>query len=365
MRELELEVHVDAAGNVFGTWHAGSGTPIVVGSHLDTVPDGGRFDGALGVLAGLHAIRLLKAEGVQPRRPIRIASFTDEEGGRFGTNLLGSRAFAGRDLSDLGERRDRQGVTLRDAMQQCGFDLDRLPEARGIDAVGGYLELHIEQGPVLERAGIDVGVVTGIVGLIDLRVRLRGQASHAGTTPMELRRDALVGGARVAVALRDGARADPDLKATVGSIAVQPGGVNVIPGACEFTVDVRSPTPDGLAGAEAFVHGVVSAVAGEEQLGAEVDEISRLAPTPLDPALQETLERAAELEGASHLRLVSGAGHDAMMLAPHVPAAMLFVPSRMGLSHSPEEFTPPEQCEVGARVLARALALLVTADQAP
>src|SRR5712692_1671329 len=191
LRSLGLEAEVDPAGNLIGRWTSGAGAPVLVGSHLDTVPRGGRFDGTLGVLAGLHAIRLLMERGVQPERPIWLASFMDEEGARFGTALLGSRAFVGEDLSALGDRRDEHGVSLREAMAALGFDFEQLPEARRINEVGAYLELHIEQGPVLERAGADIGVVTGIVGLIGFQARLVGEANHAGTTPMELRRDAL------------------------------------------------------------------------------------------------------------------------------------------------------------------------------
>ena len=360
MREIGLEVEVDAAGNVLGKWPAGTGKAVLVGSHLDTVPNGGRYDGALGVLAALEAFRVLQARALEPRQPLWLVSFTDEEGARFGTALFGSRAFVGEDLSGLGDRRDRDGVSLREAMRALGFDFERLPEGRGIDGVDAYLELHIEQGPVLEEAGVDVGIVTAIVGLVGLQARLLGEANHAGTTPMEARRDALVGAARAVIALREEARSRSDLTANVGSLSVEPGGSNVVPGACQFSIDVRSPTPDGLAHAERFVRETLARIAAEERLELEIRETFRLAPAPLHPGLQETLERAAELESASYLRLPSGAGHDAMVLARHVPTAMLFVPSRGGLSHSPEEFTPPEQCELGARVLARALELLVS-----
>ena len=359
LEEAGLEVEVDAAGNVFGKWHAGEGGPVLVGSHLDTVPNGGRFDGALGVLAGLEAIRLLKRRRVRPRRPVWLVSFMDEEGARFGTALFGSRAFAGDDLSDLGERRDGTGVTLRDAMAEAGLDFDRIGDAKAVGEIAAYVELHIEQGALLERAGADVGIVTAIVGLLGFRAHMTGEANHAGTTPMPLRRDALVGAARTVLALRDEARGRDDLTANVGSISVQPGGFNVVPGVCEFTIDVRSPTRETLSRADALVRDTLTTVATEEKLELELDESYRLDVTPLHPGLQDTLRRAAEAEGASFLDLPSGAGHDAMAVAPHVPTAMLFVPSRGGISHSPDEYTAPEQCDLGARVLARALELLV------
>lgn len=354
LQELGLETEIDSAGNVFGRWHAGEGSAVLVGSHLDTVPRGGRYDGALGVLAALDAVRTLRHEGVEPRRPLWVVSFNDEEGSSFQTGMLGSRAFCG-DL-DLDDWRSR-GVA--DAMAAAGFDFDRLPSARGVEQVGAYLELHIEQGPVLERSGVDVGIVTGITGMLGFRVRLLGAANHAGTTPMEARHDALAGAARVILALRDEARGREDMTANVGKIACEPGGFNVVPGAAEFTIDVRSPTPDGFSRAETFTRDLVDGVATEEGLGAEVSLTHRKEPVALDQGLQDVLATAAEAEGASYQRMSSGAGHDAMVLAHHVPAAMLFVPSSDGISHSPAEFTPSEQCDLGARVLLRAVRALV------
>ncbi len=354
LAELGLETELDAAGNVLGRWEAGEGKAVLLGSHLDTVPRGGRYDGALGVLAALEVVRRLKAEGVGPRRPLWLVSFNDEEGGRFQTGMLGSRAFVG-DL-DLEDWR-RRGVP--EAMAAAGLDFERLPEAHGIDGVGAYLELHVEQGPRLERSGVDLGIVTAVTGMLGFRARFLGEANHAGTTPMEHRRDALAGAARAVIALRDEARAREDMTANVGVIAVEPGGFNVIPGAAEFTIDVRSPTPTGFERSDRFVRKTLKAIAEEDGLELELAETHRKEPVALDPELQAALERAAEAEAASTTRMPSGAGHDAMVLAHHVPAAMLFVPSRGGLSHCPEEFTAPEQCELGARVLTRAVRGLV------
>jgi allantoate deiminase len=358
--ELGLDVEIDAAGNLLARWEIGSGRAVLVGSHLDTVPHGGRYDGALGVLAGFHAIRLLKEWGVEPRRPIWLASFMDEEGARFGTALFGSRAFAGEDMGELADRRDVAGISLREAMTAAGFDFDRLAHARRIDEIGAYLELHIEQGPVLEQEGIELGIVTGIVGVLGFRARFLGEANHAGTTPMRMRRDALAAAARVVLALREAALERGDITTNVGIISVEPAGFNVVPGVAEFTIDTRSATQEGFASLEPLVRETLERVASEEGLGLEAHEIFRLDPLPLDETLVATFERAAELEGVKYLRLPSGAGHDAMVVGRQVPAGMLFVPSRRGISHSPEEYTTPEQCELGSRVLARALQLLVT-----
>ena len=356
LQELGLETEIDAAGNVLGRWEEGEGTAVLVGSHLDTVPRGGRYDGALGVLAALEVVRTLKHEGISLRRPLWIVSFNDEEGSRYQTGMLGSRAFIG-DLDPEDWR--RRGVA--DAMAAGGFDFERLGEAKAVDRVGAYLELHIEQGPVLEQEGLDLGIVSGIAGLLGFRVRLSGEANHAGTTPMASRRDALAGASRIVLELRDEARSRGDMTANVGILTVAPGGFNVIPGTAEFTIDARAGDADTFARAEKFVRDTLERVAAEEQLELEVTKTHRKPPTPLDPGLQDLLAQGAAAEGATARSMPSGAGHDAMVLAKHVPAAMLFVPSRAGISHSPDEYTSPEQCELGARVLARAVRALVAA----
>ena len=354
LQELGLETEIDAAGNVLGRWEEGEGSAVLVGSHLDTVPRGGRYDGALGVLAALDVVRTLKREGASLRRPFWVVSFNDEEGSRFQTGMLGSRAFIG-DLDPEDWR--RRGVA--DAMAAGGFDFDRLGDAEAVDRVGAYLELHIEQGPVLEQEGLDLGIVTGIAGLLGFRLRLTGEANHAGTTPMASRRDALAGAARIVLELRDEARSRGEMTTNVGILTVAPGGFNVIPGTAEFTIDARAGDADAFARAETSVCDTLERIAAEEQLELDVTETHRKPPTPLDPELQELLAEAAAAEGATARTMPSGAGHDAMILAEHVPAAMLFVPSRAGISHSPDEYTPPEQCELGARVLARAVRALV------
>ena len=262
MRALGMDVEIDAAGNLIGKWDVGSGSPVVVGSHLDTVPSGGRFDGALGVVAGLHAVKHLQEQGFEPRRPLWVVAFMDEEGTRFGSALFGSRAFVGEDVASFRDRADAGGIPLFQAMRDAGFDFDRVAEASAVDRIGAYVEMHVEQGPVLEAEGVDIGVVTSVVGLRGYRVELRGQANHAGTTPMRLRRDALAGAARVVLELREFARARTDVTANVGKITVAPGGANVVPGFAEFTLDVRAASDEQVAGLERAVEEIVSRVAG-------------------------------------------------------------------------------------------------------
>jgi allantoate deiminase len=358
MRALGLEVEIDPGGNLIGRWQSGAlrSGAVLVGSHLDTVPSGGRFDGALGIVAAIHAVARLKEEGFEPVRPLWIAAFMDEEGTRFNAALFGSRAFTGEHLADLGQRFDITGLSLREAMAAAGFDLDRLGAAHRVDEVGAYLELHIEQGPVLEAEEIEIGVVTSIVGVRGYRVRLIGEANHAGTTPMRLRRDALAGAARITLELRDTARARDAVTLNVGKLGIEPGGANVVPGVADFTIDVRSPNAAEMKELEHLVEATVARIAAEERLlVAELEQTFALEPLELDPELVDVVDRAAQAQGASAMRMPSGAGHDAMVVGRSVPAAMIFVPSRGGISHSPEEYSSPAHVELGMRVLAGAL----------
>ena len=357
---LGLQAAVDAAFNAVCVWPGSADeTAVVVGSHLDTVPDGGRYDGAFGVLAGLEVVHRLRERGFAPRRPIWLVAFNDEEGTRFDSSMFGSHAFVGDDVTHFLERVDADGVRLHEAMRTAGSDPAQLPGASARGRIGHYLELHIEQGPRLETAGQPVAVVSAIVGMRGYVVTLRGKANHAGTTPMHARRDALAGAARCLLELREAVRAEEQMTVNVGRVDVEPGGANVIPGVVRFTVDIRSPTAEGLARADALVHRAVAEAAGAEQLDAEVDETFLHPATELDPALRAVLARQVAAAGAEVVELVSGAGHDAMVLAAHVPAAMLFVPSRAGVSHAPDEYTAPELYEPALTVLTETIAELV------
>lgn len=362
-RELErlgLEVETDAAGNLIGRWPAAGGKAVMSASHLDTVPHGGRFDGALGVLGAVEAIRILRREGFEPVRPIWIGAFMDEEGARFGTALFGSRAFCGHDVSASLDARDANGISMREAMAAGGFDADRVGEAARVDEVGAYVELHIEQGPLLDTRGERVGLVEAICGVLGYRVSLDGVANHAGTTPSEMRHDALVGGARVVLALRERAAALTELSATVGRIRAFPGGTNVIPGRCEFTVDLRAATAEAFEAAQAWFATMVEEVSAGDGLVPTVECDYAVPPTPMATEVIEAIEGATLEEGITPVRMASGAGHDAMNVGLRAPAGMIFVPSRAGVSHSPDEFTASEDCELGARVLASALRRLAS-----
>jgi hydantoinase/carbamoylase family amidase len=362
MARLGLAVEVDGAGNVFGRWEVGSGTPVLVGSHLDSVPHGGRFDGPLGVVGALHAVAALQAAGVRPRRPIWVVSWTDEEGARFGTSLFGSRAFAGHDVLGEAGRVDAAGATLADAMRAWGLDPAGVGQARGIDGIGAYLELHIEQGPRLQDAGIDVGVVTGLVGLMSFDVVFQGQANHAGTTPMEARRDALAAAARTVLAIREEALRRPGTVANVGHVAVQPGAANVVPGRAELIVEMRAQDEATWERIPEIVRATVDDAARRERVAVTITERYRLPPATFSAELAGVAQDAARLEGASATRMFCGAGHDGMSLADRVPVSMILIPSVAGISHAPEEFSEPAACAIGARVLARMLARVATAE---
>ncbi|CAN5248191.1 allantoate amidohydrolase [soil metagenome] len=360
MRSAGLATSRDAAGNLFGRWETGTGPTILVGSHLDTVPSGGRFDGALGVVGALDAVRRLQASGFRPARPITVVAFMDEEGARFGTDFFGSRAFVGDDLVAEASRTDLSGVSLAGAMGELGRPFDELRSAVRVEDVAAYLELHIEQGPVLEQAEAEIGIVTAIVGFRSLRVVFDGTASHIGTTPMDARSDALAGAARAVLALREHARRSNAGLATTGSLIVEPGVHTVIPGRTTLVVDMRAADDDVLDSLAALFKATVEDIASEEGLDVELVETLRGRPVPLDSGIAAIATDAASLVGAQSLTMTSGAIHDAMVLAQHVPTGLLFVPSVGGVSHSPDEHTTPAACEVGVATLAETLKALAT-----
>ncbi len=366
LRELGLTAEIDPAGNVIGRWEvestADAAPAVLIGSHLDTVPDGGRFDGALGVLSALEAIRRLKAEGFRPCRPLWIAAFNDEEGARFDTSMFGSTAFVGDDLAALRDRVGVDGIPLAEAMRQRGFDFDEVPRAKAIDGVGCYLELHIEQGPRMQAQLLDTAVVTTVVGIGGYRVTLHGQTNHAGTTPMGERRDALTGASRVVLALRDAALTAGDVTANVGRIEVRPGGTNVIAGEAVFFVDIRTANLETFPTLGTLVRDTVCAAAAAEGLTAEIGVTYEHQPVPMDSDLRHLLGQEMDAQGLAWASLSSGAGHDAQVLAQHVPTGMIFVPSQDGISHAPQEFTSPEQREPGVSVLTSVLKKLLLSE---
>ncbi|WPE23548.1 M20 family metallo-hydrolase [Shinella zoogloeoides] len=350
-RALGCTVEVDGVGNMFATL---PGTEpglaaIAVGSHLDTQPAGGRFDGILGVLAGVEILRVLHAAGRRLRHPFTVINWTNEEGSRFSPAMMGSGVFCGvHDLETILVRKDKDGVTVGEALAAIGY---RGAHAPGHLPLAAYLELHIEQGPVLEADGSAVGVVSGVQGLCWLDVRIRGTEAHAGAFPMNLRADALVSAAKVVLVAEAVALKHPPGVATVGHIHAMPNSRNVVPGEVRLEIDMRHPEAVGLAAIEAAL------TADIERLvpGAEVSVVWRKAPVVFDAALRGVIRQEAEALGLSAIDMVSGAGHDAAHVAGRVPAAMIFIPSREGLSHNEREFSSPQQCAEGADLLLRSV----------
>ncbi len=363
MRAAGLETRLDAVGNLFGRWPGTEpGAPVVLtGSHVDTTLNAGRYDGVLGVLGAIEAVHALREQGVVPRRSIEVVAWAGEEP-RFGTGCVGSRAAAGElARADLDRLRDRAGVSMADALRQAGFDPDRLAEAR-IDpaTVRALVELHIEQGIVLETHGEQVGVVTAIAAPHDFRLTLRGAATHAGATPMGLRRDALAGAAEAMLVIERLAQQSPSATtvATVGVVRARPGAINVVPGEVELDVDVRD---SDLAAREQVVDAIVTAtseIAQRRGLEAEVAPIVDDVPVQCDGLVVEAAQAACRELGLDFRAMTSGAYHDAMIMGRRVPVGMLFVPSAGGVSHHPDEYTAPEDLDRGVRVLAGTLARL-------
>jgi len=358
MRELGLDVTVDRIGNVYARRAGREDTlpPVVIGSHIDSVPTAGRFDGCLGVLGGLEIVRTLHESNIRTRRPIVVAFFTDEEGSRFGTDMLGSAVATGRvPLESAYALRDRQGLAVRDELERIGFlgpapveTIQRMPPH-------AYLECHIEQGPILRARERDIGVVTGVQAISWQELTITGKSAHAGTTPMRLRADAGVAAAKVNLRLREmiaSGRYGDEMRATMGAIVPHPGMVNIVPGRALATVDLRNPSEEDMRRAEADLISYYTQVEREEKVRIEWRQTARTEPVPFDPKIQDKIAAAADALGLGHERIISGAGHDAQELARLCPTAMVFVPGEHdGISHNPREHSTPDQCANGVNVL--------------
>ena len=348
--DLGMSVRRDQAGNSIALLPGRDPglKAIALGSHTDTVPEGGRYDGSLGLIAALSCVRSLRGAGLQLRHPLAVINFEAEEATMAGATF-GSRAFVGELDPAIIERRAWDGRTVRSHLEAAGLEPRAVPEAaRGRESLTAFLELHIEQGPVLDAAGVPIGIVEGIVGIRRYAVDFPGIANHAGTTPMADRDDALVRAAPFVVAVRDAA-VTHGIVGTVGTLQVSPGSPNVIPGGVTIDVELRSADDGMLTAAEQDLRRSANAVA------AELRPLSAKAPERFSRHILERLGNVCEQAGLSHRRLWSGAGHDAGLLASITDAAMIFVPSKGGVSHSVEELTEQEDCVNGARILLEAL----------
>jgi len=347
-------VRRDAAANLVARL-GGDGAAILIGSHLDSVPEGGRFDGALGVLCAVEAIDALLDDGVRFRRPVEVIGWCDEEGARFGIGLFGSCAAFGRLPENAALRADREGITIADALRALGESGDPTQALRPEGSVAAYLELHIEQGPRLERAGLPLAVVSTIVGIFHGRVTVQGRQDHAGATVMGERKDALVAAAEMVLALERIARAVPDAVGTVGELTPLPGAKNVIPGEVTFSLDIRAPREEDVERVLRELRAELRRIGDARGVTSSIDVLARVPVAPLDLGLRDLLLRATKAVGVDAPLLVSGAGHDAQnpQLAG-VPTGMIFVRSTGG-SHTPLESCDVADAALGADALARAI----------
>ena len=359
-REAGCGVRVDRIGNIFARREGRDPArpPVATGSHIDTQPTGGKFDGNYGVLAGLEVVRTLNDLGLHTEAPLEVCVWTNEEGSRFVPVMMGSGVWAGAfSLGHALAARDGDGISVRDALGSIGFSgTSPAAVADGAPVFGSYFEAHIEQGPILEDAGVTLGAVTGALGQRWYDVTVTGMEAHAGPTPMRLRKDALFAATHlmqevIAIALRE----QPHGRGTVGAVDVFPNSRNVIPGRVRFSVDFRHATDEGLARMDAALRDAAAGVAQRFPVRAAVEQVVYFEPVAFAPALVEALRAGAQRLGLSCMDIVSGAGHDAVYVARHAPTAMIFVPCKDGISHNEIEDARPEHLTAGANVLLHAM----------
>ncbi|WP_016938042.1 allantoate deiminase [Bacillus siamensis] len=354
MSSFGLETRFDDVGNVFGRL-TGTQSPdevIVTGSHIDTVINGGKYDGAYGVLAAMLALKQLKETYGAPKKTLEAVSLCEEEGSRFPMTYWGSGIMTGVfSEQDAKEPRDESGVSLQTAMHESGFGKGVFQSAYRTD-ISAFVELHIEQGQTLEMSGRDLGIVTSIAGQRRYLVTLEGECNHAGTTSMKWRKDPLAAGSRIIHELLLRAEEQPDeLRLTCGKITAEPNVANVIPGRVQFSIDIRHQNQRVLKQFHEDMAVLINRICHQKGIHAVIDEYMRIEPVPMDKRLKDAAFETAAENGISCEEMVSGAGHDAQMIGRRHPACMLFVPSRSGISHSPKEYTSARQLEIGVRVL--------------
>ena len=363
MHQAGFQTRVDAAGNVIARRPGSEPNlpAIALGSHIDTVPLGGKYDGALGVLGAVEVGQTLAENRITLRHPLEIIIFTNEEGTRFHRWLLGSRAMAGLLEPEDYTAVDDEGVSLERRLADVGGDLQKIDQARRYPGeLAAYFELHIEQGPTLHRSGIPLGAVTGITGRFVFKVEVQGMANHAGTTPMPDRHDALAAASHLVLATQRLATDDEICRvATVGNIQVAPNAVNVVPGEVSMGVEFRDVDTNALSAAETTLRRNAAEIADANRVAITIDQVEAARSVPMPARMQALVAEAADQAGLGYASLPSGAGHDAQAIATITEAGMVFVPSVNGISHSPGEYTPPEDCATGAQAL---LNMLLLAD---
>ncbi|MED4906987.1 Zn-dependent hydrolase [Brevibacillus centrosporus] len=356
MKEAGLSVREDEVGNLIGRKEGTNpNAPVVlIGSHLDSVPSGGNFDGPLGVLSGVEALQTMNEQGVETEHPIEVIAFTDEEGTRFGYGMIGSRGIAGLLKEDELVSRDEAGISIAEAMANVGLDPAQISKAaREPGSVKAYVELHIEQGKVLESRDLSVGIVSGVAGPLWLKFILEGEAGHAGATPMNMRKDPLAAAAEVMLVIERQAARQEISVGTVGKLQVFPGGVNIIPGRVEFTLDLRDVDIQVRDQVEQAIMAEAEAICAKRGVKLQVELLQRINPAVCSEEIRSAIQAACATEGLETITLPSGAGHDCMQLTELCPVGMIFARSKDGISHNPAEYTSKEDCGNGAQVLYR------------
>lgn len=351
---IGLEVQEDAVGNIFARYPGSDPTlkPIVSGSHIDTVRDGGKYDGALGVLSILEVIESLRENNVTLNHPLDLFISKDEEGTRFSSTLFGSNAMIGTITAVDLDKQDADGISVRQAMTDAGYDPDQFSAAAlEPGSIAAYLEVHIEQAKVLESSQIPIGIVTGIAGPLWLSVTVKGEAGHAGATPMRIRHDPMIAAAKLILETNQIVQKFPDTVATTGKIKVSPGSINVMPAEVAYTIDLRDVNMDHRHQAEANIRVATEEIMNESGVTIEFTDLARVDSVPCDDDIMTIIEESAQSLGLSSLRMPSGAGHDAMLIKELGPFGMIFVPSVNGYSHRQDEYTTLTDCINGVNVL--------------
>ncbi len=356
LKKLGLKVYEDAAGSVFGRMEGKdkNAPSIIIGSHFDSVKNGGNFDGPAGVVMGLEIMRVLKEQNIKTKYPIEFIGMIEEEGGRFGAGVFGSRAMVGGvSYEDLLENKDENGISMAEAFKDFGFNPKNIEEAkRSPEDVKAFIELHIEQGPVLESENKDIGLVDFIVGINEFRVTVKGRPDHAGTTPMNMRKDALSSACEVIWKIKDFAiEAGKGTVATVGSLKTKPGAANIVPGEVEFTVDIRSRDLNCMKMVRSNIEKELNKIQSKYKIESSINDLLMVEPVKLSEEIMEVFEQKADNNSFSYKKMTSGAGHDAMIMASMTDVGLVFVPSKDGRSHCPEEWTDYEDLQKGIELI--------------
>ena len=356
LQKLNLEVYEDSAGTLFGRKQGSdkNAKTILIGSHFDSVKNGGNFDGQAGVIAALEIMRTLDENNVSLKNSIEFVAMIEEEGGRFGSGVFGSRAMVGLvDYEQLEKNKDKDGISMADAFRNFGFDPRKIGEAKkNKEDIKAFIELHIEQGPILEKESKDIGIVEFIVGINEFRVKLSGKADHAGTTPMDMRSDAVLAASKVISKTAEYAMAENNgTVATVGVLEVKPGAANIVAKEAVFTVDIRSKSKESIESVKAKIIKDLEKITKETATSFEISEMLNASPVEMNPSIVEMFKKSAEEIGFSYKMMLSGAGHDAMIMSQITDVGLIFVPSKDGKSHSKDEWTDYDQLQKGIELV--------------